>query len=98
MRWPAVFVLPGDGTGDRIAGASLSPRYSSRAVASHAVDPAQGTLIPANAIYVVGNRQDRRSPRHRDLLDRHALTDPLFDAPSSIDEIVAAGEVRRMFH
>ncbi|HEX3765405.1 MAG TPA: penicillin acylase family protein, partial [Kofleriaceae bacterium] len=37
-------VLPGDGAGDWIAGASLSPRYI-----PHAVDPAQGILISANA-------------------------------------------------
>ena len=39
---------------------------------------------------------DRRSPHYRDLLDRFA--DPLFDAPSSIDDIVAAGESRWVFH
>jgi hypothetical protein len=51
MRWPAVFavlVLPGDGVGDRIAGASRSPRYI-----PPAVDPAQGTLITASADPVV---------------------------------------------
>jgi hypothetical protein len=38
------FVLPGDGAGDWIADASLSPRYI-----PHAVDPTQGYLITANA-------------------------------------------------
>jgi hypothetical protein len=41
---------------------------------------------------------DRRSPHDRDLLDRYYLTDQLFDAPSSIDEIIAAGESRWVFH
>jgi hypothetical protein len=45
-----------------------------------------------------GTIQDRRSPHYRDLLDRYYLTDQLFDAPSSIDEIVAAGESRWVFH
>lgn len=48
--------------------------------------------LPGGAI------QDRRSPHYRDLLDRFYLTDQLFDAPSSIDEIVAAGESRWVFH
>jgi hypothetical protein len=51
MRWPAVFAvlaLPGDGVGGRIASASQSPRYI-----PPAVDPAQGTLITANADPVV---------------------------------------------
>ncbi|HMG20569.1 MAG TPA: penicillin acylase family protein, partial [Kofleriaceae bacterium] len=38
------FVLPGDGAGDWIEGAALSPRYI-----PHAVDPAQGYLVTANA-------------------------------------------------
>jgi penicillin amidase len=45
-----------------------------------------------------GAIQDRRSPHYRDLLDRFYLTDQLFDAPSSIDDIVAAGESRWVFH
>jgi hypothetical protein len=109
MRWPAVFAVSladaafdlqrGDwtidpGPGDGIAGAMLSPRYI-----PHAVDPAQGTLITANAD-PVGATFDGRppSPHGRDLLDRFHLTDPLFDAPSSIDDIVAAGESRWVFH
>jgi penicillin amidase len=48
--------------------------------------------LPGGAI------QDRRSPHYRDLLDRFYLTDQLFDAPSSIDDIVAAGESRWVFH
>ncbi|HEX8113535.1 MAG TPA: penicillin acylase family protein, partial [Kofleriaceae bacterium] len=48
--------------------------------------------LPGGAIY------DHRSPHYRDLLDRDYLSDQLFDVPSSIDEIVAAGEVRWVFH
>jgi acyl-homoserine lactone acylase PvdQ len=44
-----------------------------------------------------GTIQDRRSPHYRDLLDPY-LADELFDVPSSIDEIVAAGESRWVFH
>lgn len=123
-----LFVLPGDGTGDSVAGATPSPRYI-----PHAVDSAQGTLIPTNAdpvgatfdgrpldqatadgapryagvAYAAGlgaDRlpggaiQDRRSPHGRDLLDRFYPTDPRVDAPSSIDDIVAAGESRWVFH
>lgn len=45
-----------------------------------------------------GTIYDRRSPHYRDLLDGSSLTDQLFDAPSSVDEIVAAGESRWVFH
>jgi acyl-homoserine lactone acylase PvdQ len=38
------FVLPGDGSGDWISGTALSPRYI-----PHAVDPASGSLVTANA-------------------------------------------------
>ena len=48
--------------------------------------------LPGGAVF------DRRSPHYRDLLDQGYLTDELFDAPDSIDEIVAAGESRWVFH
>jgi len=47
--------------------------------------------LPGGAI------DDRRSPHHRDLLDGY-LSETLFDAAFSIDEIVAAGESRWVFH
>jgi hypothetical protein len=45
-----------------------------------------------------GTIYDRRSPHYRDLLDGDFLTDQLFNAPSSVDDIVAAGESRWVFH
>jgi len=48
--------------------------------------------LPGGVIY------DRRSPHYRDLLDRYYLSDQHFNAPYSIDEIVAAGESRWVFH
>jgi len=47
--------------------------------------------LPGGAI------DDSRSPHHRDLLDGY-LSDTMFDAAFSIDEIVAAGESRWVFH
>jgi penicillin G amidase len=40
---------------------------------------------------------DRRSPHYRDLLDRSYLTDQAFEAASSTEQIVAAGEARWVF-
>jgi penicillin G amidase len=57
-----------------------------------------GQLIAVRWALPGGAIEDRRSPHDRDLLDRFYLTDQLFDAPSSIDEIVAAGESRWVFH
>lgn len=48
--------------------------------------------LPGGAIF------DSRSPHYRDLLDRHYLTGQPFDAPYSIEQIVAAGESRWVFH
>jgi acyl-homoserine lactone acylase PvdQ len=47
--------------------------------------------LPGGVIY------DRRSPHYRDLLDRSYLTDQLREAPSSTEQIVAAGESRWVF-
>jgi hypothetical protein len=47
--------------------------------------------LPGGVIY------DHRSPHYRDLLDRYYLANEHFDAPYSIDEIVAAGESRWVF-
>ena len=41
---------------------------------------------------------DRRSPHHRDLLDRSCLSVQPFDASYAISEIVAAGGSRWVFH
>jgi len=35
---------------------------------------------------------------NRDLLDTYNLPNKHFDAPSSLDQIVAAGESRQVFH
>ncbi|HEU4734896.1 MAG TPA: penicillin acylase family protein [Kofleriaceae bacterium] len=48
--------------------------------------------IPGGVIF------DTRSRHYRDLLDRYYLTDQLFDAPYSLEQIVAAGESRWVFH
>jgi hypothetical protein len=47
--------------------------------------------LPGGAIF------DRRSPHHRDLLDRAYLTDEPFDVPVAIVDIAAAGETRWVF-
>jgi len=48
--------------------------------------------LPGGVIY------DRRSSHYRDLLDTYYLPNKHFDAPSSLDQIVAAGESRWVFH
>lgn len=48
--------------------------------------------LPGGAIF------DPQSPHYQDLLERSYLTDQPFEAPSAIDDIVAAGESRWVFH
>jgi penicillin amidase len=47
--------------------------------------------IPGGTIY------DRESPHYRDLLDEYYLQNQHFDAPYTVEEIVAAGEERWIF-
>jgi len=48
--------------------------------------------LPGGVIY------DKRSPHYRDLLDKYYLAEKHFDAPYTLDQIVAAGETRWVFH
>ncbi|MCX5745455.1 MAG: penicillin acylase family protein [Proteobacteria bacterium] len=48
--------------------------------------------LPGGVIY------DKRSAHYRDLLDQYYLPETHFDAPFTLDQIIAAGETRWTFH
>ncbi|HEX3479370.1 MAG TPA: penicillin acylase family protein [Kofleriaceae bacterium] len=98
---PAGFPRAGDGfTLNRADPGWSDLDFSELAGPAHrlVVEARAGRPIAVRWALPGGAIQDRRSPHYRDLLDRFYLTDQLFDAPSSIDEIVAAGESRWVFH
>ena len=78
---------------------SNDPSAAVRVLAEASADRLDGTpAIHLQLALAGGAIFDTRSPHYRDLLDQSYLADQPFAAPDTIDDIVAAGETRWVFH
>jgi penicillin amidase len=109
LNVPAPGELPTGGfpkAGDNLVVNRADMGWSSLSFSQFADGPAQRFLAiaaPGRKIAVKwqlpgGTIYDSRDPHYRDLMDNYYIPQHHFDAPFSVDEIVAAGESRWEFH